>query len=44
MCSRHERLLLRDRRIGLTPRNHLNYLSQGVRCPLGLPPLLGPGP
>jgi hypothetical protein len=37
MCSRHERLLLGDRRIGLTPRSHLNYLGQGVKylsaCP-----------
>jgi hypothetical protein len=42
--SRHGRLLLGDRRIGLTPRSHLNYLGQGVKYPLGLPPLLGPGP
>jgi hypothetical protein len=31
-------------RFGLTPRSHPNYLDQGVKYPLGLPPLLGPGP
>jgi hypothetical protein len=44
LYSRRGRLLLRDRRIGLTLRNHLNYLGQGVKYPLGLPPLLGPRP
>lgn len=44
LCSRHGRLLLGDMRIGLTPQSHLNYLGQGVKYPLGLPPLLGPGP
>jgi hypothetical protein len=29
---------------GLTPRSHPNHLGQGVKYPLGLPPLLGPGP
>jgi hypothetical protein len=37
-------LLLRGMRFGLTPRSHRNYLGQGVKYPLGLPPLLGPGP
>jgi hypothetical protein len=40
----HGRLLLGDKRVGLTPQGHLNYLGQGVKYPLGLPPLLGPGP
>jgi hypothetical protein len=40
--TRH--LLLGGRRIGLTLQSHPNYLSQGVKYPLGLPPLLGPGP
>jgi hypothetical protein len=44
LCSRHGRLLLGNKRIGLTPRSHLNYLDQGVKYPLGLPPLLGLGP
>jgi hypothetical protein len=44
LYSRHRRLLLGNRRIGLTPRSHLNYLDQGVKYPLSLPPLLGPGP
>jgi hypothetical protein len=44
MCSRRGRLLLGSERIDLTPRSHLNYLGQGVKYPLGLPPLLGPGP
>jgi hypothetical protein len=44
LCSRHGRLLLGNKRIDLTPRSHLNYLDQGVKYPLGLPPLLGPGP
>jgi hypothetical protein len=35
---------LGDRRIDLTPRSHNNYLGQGVKYPLGPPPLLGPGP
>jgi hypothetical protein len=26
------------------PRSHPNHLGQGVKYPLGLPPLLGPGP
>jgi hypothetical protein len=44
LYSRHGRLFLGDRRIGLTPRSHPNYLGQGVKYPLGLPLLLGPGP
>jgi hypothetical protein len=32
------------RRIGLTLRSHPNYLGQGVKYPLDLPPLLRPGP
>jgi hypothetical protein len=43
LCGRHGRLLLGDRRVGLTPRGHLNHLGQGVKYPLGLPPLFGPG-
>jgi hypothetical protein len=31
-------------RFGLTPRSHPHHLDQGVKYPLGLPPLLGPGP
>jgi hypothetical protein len=31
-------------RFGLTPRSRPNHLGQGVKYPLGLPPLLGPGP
>jgi hypothetical protein len=31
-------------RFGLTPWSHPNYLGQGVKYPLGLPPFLGPGP
>jgi hypothetical protein len=31
-------------RFGLTPRSHPNYFGQGVKYPLGPPPLLGPGP
>jgi hypothetical protein len=37
-------LLLGNKRIGLTPRSHLRYIGQGVKYPLGLPPLLEPGP
>jgi hypothetical protein len=44
LYSRHGRLLLGDRWVGLTPQSHLNYLGQGVKYPLGLPPLFGPGP
>jgi hypothetical protein len=44
LCSQHGRLLLGDRRIGMTPWSHLNYFGQGVKYPLGQPPLLGPGP
>jgi hypothetical protein len=44
LYSRHGRLLLRDRRVDLTPRSHLNYLDRGVKHPLSLPLLLGPGP
>jgi hypothetical protein len=42
--GRHGHLLLGDMRFGLTSRSHPNYLGQGVKYPLGLPPLLGPGP
>jgi hypothetical protein len=31
-------------RFGLTPRSHPHHLDQGVKYPLGLPPLLGPEP
>jgi hypothetical protein len=44
LYGRHGRLLLGDRRVGLTPRGHLNYLGQGVKYPLSLPLLFGPGP
>jgi len=44
LYSQHGRLLLGDRQVGLTPRSHLNYLGHGVKYPLGLSPLLGPGP
>jgi hypothetical protein len=44
LCSRRGRLLLGGRRIGLTPRSHNNCFDQGVKHPLGLPPLLGLGP
>jgi hypothetical protein len=37
-------LALGGMQVGLTPRSHLNYLGQGVKYPLGPPPLLGPGP
>jgi hypothetical protein len=37
-------LLLGGMRFGLTPRSRPNHLGQGVKYPLGLPPLLGPGP
>jgi hypothetical protein len=43
-ASQRGHLLLGDRRIGLTPRSHNNCLGQGVKYPLGLPPLLGLGP
>jgi hypothetical protein len=36
--------LLGNRRVGLTPRGHLNYLGQRVKYPLGLPLFFGPGP
>jgi hypothetical protein len=42
--SRHGQRSLGSRRLGLTPRGHLNYLGQGVKYPLGLPPFFGPGP
>jgi hypothetical protein len=44
MYGRHELLLLGDMRFGLTPRSHPDYLGQGVKYPLGPPPLLGLGP
>jgi hypothetical protein len=44
LYGQHGRLLSGDRRVGLTPRGHLNYLVQGVKYPLSLPLLLGPGP
>jgi hypothetical protein len=44
MCGRHGRLLLGDRRVSLTPRDHLNYLGQGVKYSLSLPLFFGPGP
>ena len=44
LYSRHGRLLLGDRRVGLTPRSHLNYLGRGVKYPLSLPLLFGSGP
>ena len=44
LCGRHMRLLSGDRRVGLTPWGHLNYLGQGVKYPLSLPLLFGPGP
>jgi hypothetical protein len=40
----HERRLSESRRPGLAPRSHLSSSSRGVRCPLGLPSYLGPGP
>jgi hypothetical protein len=42
--GRRGRLLLGDVWVGLTPRGHLNYLGQGVKYPLSLPLLFGPGP
>jgi hypothetical protein len=42
--SRHRQRFLGNRRLGLTPWGHLNYLGQGVKYPLGLPPFFGPGP
>jgi hypothetical protein len=44
LYSRHERPLLGNRQVGLTPWSHLNYLGQGVKYPLDLPLLFGPGP
>jgi hypothetical protein len=44
LYGRHGRLLVGDRRNGLTPRGHLNYLDRGVEYPLDLPLLFGPGP
>jgi hypothetical protein len=40
LCIRHGQRLLGNRRVGLTPRGHLNYLGQGVKylkgkCALG---------
>jgi hypothetical protein len=40
----HGHFLSGGMRVGLTPRSHPNYLGQGVKYPLGPPPLLGPGP
>jgi hypothetical protein len=40
----HGHLLSGGMRVGLTPRSDPNYLGQGVKYPLGPPPLLGPGP
>jgi hypothetical protein len=44
LYSWHERPLLGDRQVGPTPWSHLNYLGQGVKYPLSLPLLFGPGP
>ena len=44
LYSWHERPLLGDRRVDLTLWGHLNYLGQGVKYPLSLPLLFGPGP
>jgi hypothetical protein len=44
LYDQHGRLLTGDRRDGLTPWGHLNYLGQGVKYPLSLPLLFGPGP
>jgi hypothetical protein len=44
LCGRHGRLLLGDRRVGLTPQGHLNYLGRVTKYPLGLPLFFGPGP
>jgi hypothetical protein len=44
LYSQHERPLLGDRQVGPTPRGHLNYLGKGVKYPLSLPLLFGPGP
>jgi hypothetical protein len=44
MRCRHKRRLLGSRRPDLAPRSHLSSSGRGVRCPLGLPPCLGPGP
>jgi hypothetical protein len=44
LCYRHRERLFRDRRVGLTPRGHLNHLGQGVKYPLGLPLFFRPGP
>jgi hypothetical protein len=42
--GRHGQRLLGHRRVGLTPRGHLNYLGQGVKYPLSLPLFFRPGP
>jgi hypothetical protein len=42
--SRHGQRFLGNRRLGLTPRGHLNYLGQGFKYPLGLPLFFRPGP
>jgi hypothetical protein len=42
--SRHGQRFSGNRRLGLTPRGHINYLGQGVKYPLGLPLFFGPGP
>jgi hypothetical protein len=42
-CRRGRRLS-GSRRLVLAPRGCLNSSSRGVKYPLGLPPLLGPGP
>jgi hypothetical protein len=42
--SRHEQRFSGNRQLGLTPRGHLNFPSRGVKYPLGLPSLFGPGP
>jgi hypothetical protein len=42
--SRHGQRFMGSRRLGPTPRGHLNYLDQGVKYPLGLSPFFGPGP
>jgi hypothetical protein len=44
LYCRHERPLWGDRQVGPTPRSHLNYFGQGVKYPLGLPLIFGPGP
>jgi hypothetical protein len=42
-CQRGRRLS-GNRRLGLTPRGHLNFPGRGVKYPLGLPPLFEPRP